>query len=176
MNPIAKLMLLTVFVAANIIIVVPPPPRPARASRAVGAGISCLLALKRGITAGDPMGLLAPWKRDGLQAPPAATPRHLGGHRVEELQLGRPLPEFMGSFKNLQRYHNLSSTMLLFSGRALHQLGNLSKLRYLNLPQTQSNDDYLDISDSAAAQMESTDVSWLTRLGLLRFLDMIRLN
>jgi hypothetical protein len=166
MNPIAKLMLLIAVVAANILVVVPPPRR---ASRPIGAGISCLLALKRGITTGDPISgaLLAPWKRDGhgLQAPPVATPR--------QLQMGRPtgpLHKFLGSFKDL-RYDNLSS--VLFSGGALPQLGSLSKLRYLNL--SPSNDASLGLSDSLE-QMESTDVSWLTRLSLLRLLDMIRLN
>nr|CAB3490068.1 unnamed protein product [Digitaria exilis] len=65
------------------------------------------------------------------------------------------VPEFLGSLENL-RYLNLSG--ILFSGTVPPQLGNLSKLQYLDL--------------SAMGDVRSTDVSWLTRLQFLLYLDL----
>ncbi|KAF8665214.1 hypothetical protein HU200_054110 [Digitaria exilis] len=69
------------------------------------------------------------------------------------------VPEFLGSLENL-RYLNLSG--ILFSGTVPPQLGNLSKLQYLDL--------------SAMGDVRSTDVSWLTRLQFLLYLDLSWVN
>ncbi|XP_062198226.1 receptor-like protein EIX2 [Phragmites australis] len=160
-----------------------------------------LLAFKQGITS-DPGGLLASWQPEdehdccqweGVQC------SNLTGH-VLELHLSSgdltsggltgeishsllslqhleyvdvsfnnlqgptgQVPEFLGSFKNL-RYLNLSS--IPFSSRVPPQLGNLSKLQYLDLSYTGSQQQY----------MYSTDLSWLTHLPLLQYLDMGSVN
>lgn len=70
------------------------------------------------------------------------------------------IPQFLGSLENL-RYLNLSG--IPFSGSVPPQLGNLSKLHYLDLSNRQ-------------AQMYSTDLSWLTHLLFLRYLNMESVN
>ncbi|KAJ1276007.1 hypothetical protein BS78_05G180800 [Paspalum vaginatum] len=60
------------------------------------------------------------------------------------------IPEFLGSFKNLN-YLNLSG--IRFSGKVPSHLGNLSKLQYLDI--------------SGADGTFSVDMSWLTRLQFL---------
>ncbi|KAL6890310.1 hypothetical protein ACP4OV_009073 [Aristida adscensionis] len=74
---------------------------------------------------------------------------------------GGHMPEFLGSLANL-RYLNLSG--IPFSGRVPPHLGNLSKLQYLDLKGFQSE------------LMYSTDISWLTRLPLLEYLSMSKVN
>jgi uncharacterized protein YjbI with pentapeptide repeats len=69
------------------------------------------------------------------------------------------VPEFLGSFKNLR---HLDLSFMYFIGTVPPQLGNLSKLEYLDL--------------SNFRMMYSTDISWLTRLPLLRHLDMSETN
>ncbi|KAM3271864.1 hypothetical protein ACQJBY_042208 [Aegilops geniculata] len=66
------------------------------------------------------------------------------------------LPDFLGSLHDL-RYLNLSG--LHFSGPVPHQLGNLSRLLYLDLA-------------SGYAQLYSKDISWLRQLSSLKHLDM----
>ncbi|KAM0921187.1 hypothetical protein ACQ4PT_007076 [Festuca glaucescens] len=87
---------------------------------------------------------------------------------VQELQgpTGR-VPEFLGSFKKL-RYINLSC--IPFIGRVPPHLGNLSRLQSLDLSQTN------DVILSFGAHLSSTDISWLTRLPMLRYLNMQHLN
>jgi Leucine-rich repeat (LRR) protein len=69
------------------------------------------------------------------------------------------IPEFLGSMNNLM-YLNLSG--ILFSGIVPPQLGNLSKLQYLDL--------------SSSLEAYSTDMSWLTRLHFLQYLDLSWVN
>ncbi|XP_062197942.1 receptor-like protein EIX1 [Phragmites australis] len=159
-----------------------------------------LLAFRQGITS-DPWGLLASWQPEdehdccqweGVQC------SNLTGHVLElHLSSGHltgggltgeisrsllslqhleyvdaslnnlqgptgQVPEFLGSFKNL-RYLDLS--YIPFSGRVPPQLGNLSKLHYL------------DLSNAGSQQhMYSTDLSWLTHLPLLQYLNMESVN
>ncbi|KAL6880174.1 hypothetical protein ACP4OV_011739 [Aristida adscensionis] len=158
-----------------------------------------LLAFKRGIS-GDSAGLLSSWRPDaaGLHADCCRwrgvrcsnrtgrvvklqlrggsssslvgqiSPSLLALEHLEHLDLssnelegptGGRLPEFMGSFKNL-RYLNLSGTG--FSGGVPPQLGNLSKLQYL------------DLSDMRYSN--STDLSWLTRLNYIQYLNLRYVN
>ncbi|KAJ1282951.1 hypothetical protein BS78_03G090200, partial [Paspalum vaginatum] len=179
-------------------------PRPA--GRGNSASASCipherdaLLAFKHGVTS-DPAGLLSSWQRDGddgeqdccrwrgvtcsnwtghvrklrLRSTGAAaamvgeiSPSLLALEHLEHLDLsnnelegstGR-LPEFLGSLKSL-RYLNLSS--IPFRGGVPPQLGNLSKLHYLDL--------------SACNNMNSSDLSWLTRLPSIQYLNLNRVN
>ncbi|KAL6885640.1 hypothetical protein ACP4OV_010419 [Aristida adscensionis] len=70
--------------------------------------------------------------------------------------LNNHIPEFLGSIKNL-RYLNLSS--IPFTGRVPPQIGNLTKLQYL------------DLGDSRGG-MHSADINWLTNLQMLQYLSM----
>ncbi|WVZ95833.1 hypothetical protein U9M48_041547 [Paspalum notatum var. saurae] len=74
-----------------------------------------------------------------------------------------PMPEFMGSLKSLT-YLNLSN--MNFSGRVPPQLGNITKLVYLDI-----HNHVLD-----PAHTYSSDISWLTKLRSLKYIDMSRVN
>ncbi|GJN18082.1 hypothetical protein PR202_gb05203 [Eleusine coracana subsp. coracana] len=70
-----------------------------------------------------------------------------------------PIPGFIGSLENL-RYLYLSNSM--FSGQLPPQLGNLSKLQYLDL--------------NSIYTTYSTDLAWLSRLTELQYLDLSHVN
>ncbi|KAJ9679574.1 hypothetical protein PVL29_021483 [Vitis rotundifolia] len=74
------------------------------------------------------------------------------------------IPKFFGSLSNL-RYLNLSTAG--FGGVIPHQLGNLSKLHYLDI----GNSDY-DHRNSLNAQ----DLEWISGLTFLEFIDMTNVN
>ncbi|KAI8006450.1 Receptor-like protein EIX2 [Camellia lanceoleosa] len=76
---------------------------------------------------------------------------------------GSPIPEFFGAMTKL-RYLNLSDTG--FSGMVPHHLGNLSSLRVLDLKYSVDNDHALIIDD----------LTWVSRLSALQYLDMSRVN
>ncbi|KAF6997963.1 hypothetical protein CFC21_014133 [Triticum aestivum] len=76
---------------------------------------------------------------------------------------GGRLPEFLGSLGDL-RYLNLSS--LDFSGTVPHQLGNLTRLLYLDLRS------YYGLSK----ELHQEDLLWLPQLSLLKHLDMSYVN
>ncbi|XP_022684821.1 receptor-like protein 12 [Setaria italica] len=72
-----------------------------------------------------------------------------------------PIPEFMGYLKSLTTYLDLSNMNL--SGQVPPQLGNLTKLKYLNI----------NVSYSLYNQYSyASDVSWLANLHSLEHLDM----
>ncbi|KAM0878573.1 hypothetical protein ACQ4PT_034797 [Festuca glaucescens] len=96
---------------------------------------------------------------------------------------GRIFPEFLCSLHNL-RHLDLSNT--LFSGRVPPQLGNLSKLEYLDLSNTLlsgallpqlgniSNLRYLGLS--FMQNIHTADISWLTHLHFLEYVDLSDIN
>ncbi|CAL4992368.1 unnamed protein product [Urochloa decumbens] len=153
-----------------------------------------LLAFKQGIT-NDTINLLASWRRgqdccqwtgvtcssknghvikldlNRTYHDPALvgqiSPSLLSLEYLEYLDLSTNLlegpngtvPEFLGSMKNL-RYLDLS--YIPFSGRVPPQLGKLSNLRYLDISWMQNT--------------YSTDISWLSRLHFLEYIDMSNTN
>ncbi|RVW64018.1 Receptor-like protein 12 [Vitis vinifera] len=74
------------------------------------------------------------------------------------------IPKFFGSLSNL-RYLNLSTVG--FGGVIPHQLGNLSKLHYLDI-----GNSYYDPRNSLNAE----DLEWISGLTFLEFLDMSNVN
>ncbi|CAD6255189.1 unnamed protein product [Miscanthus lutarioriparius] len=162
-----------------------------------------LLAFKHGVTS-DPGGVLSSWRRDdgrhdeqdccrwrgvrcsnrtghvhelrlggGGPLPPdnlagQISPSLLALDHLEHLDLswndlagptGR-LPEFLGSLKNL-KYLNLSG--ILFYGGLPPQLGNLSRLQYLDLSNFRED-------------TNSTDLSWLTHIPSIQYLNLDGVN
>ncbi|KAJ6836741.1 putative leucine-rich repeat receptor-like protein kinase [Iris pallida] len=97
-------------------------------------------------------------------------PSLLGLKKLRHLDLsmnnfgGRPIPEFIGSIRNL-RYLNLSRAGL--GGLVPRQIGNLSSLQYLDL--------YNDLDPSFSDQVREFSIDdslWISGLSSLRHLDM----
>ncbi|KAM3198149.1 hypothetical protein ACQJBY_073330 [Aegilops geniculata] len=78
------------------------------------------------------------------------------------LEINSPIPHLLGSMGNL-RYLNLSG--IPFTGTVPSQLGNLSKLQYLDLGQL-----------GYSWILYSVDITWLTKLHVLKFLSMSGVN
>nr|CAB3463360.1 unnamed protein product [Digitaria exilis] len=81
---------------------------------------------------------------------------------------GMPVPEFIGGLTNL-RYLYLSYSN--FGGRVPPQLGNLSRLLHLDLGFSNVNTYYASVSD-----IHSDDLTWLSRLTKLHYLDLTKVN
>ncbi|XP_044365381.1 receptor-like protein EIX2 [Triticum aestivum] len=187
MHPPAKLLLLLAFVGTLLL----------AASSHVPAACTpqvrdALLAFKRGITGEiGTAGLLASWRKDdvdccqwrgvrcsnrtghthvvalnlrGQGLAGEISPSLLSLPHLEHLDLsnnsitGR-IPGFLGSLANL-RYLNLSHVVYVSSVEVPPHLGNLSKLHYL------------DLSAYEPYKVSSKDLSWLTRLRFLRYLNL----
>jgi Leucine-rich repeat (LRR) protein len=86
-------------------------------------------------------------------------------HNELEGSTGR-IPEFLGYLKSLT-YLNLSG--IPFYGGVPPQLGNLSKLQYLDL----SSEAYSFVGETLPY---STDLSWLTRLPSIQYLNLNGVN
>uniref|UniRef100_A0A8I6Y2M1 Leucine-rich repeat-containing N-terminal plant-type domain-containing protein n=1 Tax=Hordeum vulgare subsp. vulgare TaxID=112509 RepID=A0A8I6Y2M1_HORVV len=186
MPPPNSLLLLAVLLAASPHALAQQPPA---AAACTPQERDALLAFKQGITiSSDAAGLLASWRRKedccrwrgvrcsnrtghvvalnlrGQELAGEISPSLLSLPHLEHLDLSSnslvgpagSIPEFLGSLRNL-RCLNLSG--MPFSGEVPPHLGNLSKLHYLDL--------------SSYANVYSEDLSWLTRLPLLRFLSLI---
>uniref|UniRef100_A0A0D9XTA1 non-specific serine/threonine protein kinase n=1 Tax=Leersia perrieri TaxID=77586 RepID=A0A0D9XTA1_9ORYZ len=98
-------------------------------------------------------------------------------HHLEHLDLSlnaiqgpsARVPKFLGSLKNL-RYLNLSG--IPFNDTVPPQLGNLTNLHYLDL-----SSEWIDtLARWFPTQMTSVDLSWLTRLRSLKYLNMHSTN
>ncbi|CAL4957677.1 unnamed protein product [Urochloa decumbens] len=194
-RPAAMFVLLVIACCFFLVTHAQQQPQPA-------AGVSCipherdaLLAFKNGVI-GYPAGLLNSWRRDdgrGVQdccqwrgvrcsnrtghvhklrlrgtdftevlfgqiSPSLLDLKHLVYLDLSNNDLEGPtgrLPEFLGSLKSL-KYLNLSG--IPFYGGVPPHLGNLSKLQYLDL--------------STMGGANSTDLSWLTRLPSIQYLNL----
>ncbi|KAL6843003.1 hypothetical protein ACP4OV_027316 [Aristida adscensionis] len=120
----------------------------------------------------------------GQISPSLLSLEHLEHLDLSHLQgVNSSVPEFLGSMGNLR---HLDLAFIPFSGRVPPFLGNLSKLEYLDLSGTWlsgnvpphlgnlSNLQYLNLSEMRNAY--SIDISWLTHLHLLEYLDMSLVN
>uniref|UniRef100_A0ACD5TBG2 Uncharacterized protein n=1 Tax=Avena sativa TaxID=4498 RepID=A0ACD5TBG2_AVESA len=166
----------------------------------IGGERSALLAFRAGLS--DPTNLLSPWNGDDCCRWKGVYCGNRTGHvfmldlRATDCQIGRgrlevlagnisssllalqhlsyldlscnrfdkiQIPEFMGSLHKL-RYLDLSMTH--FIGRLPPQLGNLSNLQYLSLHN----------SNPIYTGTYSTDITWLSQLTSLEYLDMSSVN
>ncbi|KAL6840803.1 hypothetical protein ACP4OV_029329 [Aristida adscensionis] len=97
------------------------------------------------------------------------SPSFLALEQLEHMDLSmncltdhKPIPSFLGKMKNL-RYLNLSG--IPFIGEVPPQLGNLSKLQYLDLG-----------TKVLGSNLYSSDFTWLKNLPLLQYLNMRQVN
>ncbi|KAE8820582.1 LRR receptor-like serine/threonine-protein kinase GSO1 [Hordeum vulgare] len=125
---------------------------------------------------------------DGKISPSLVSLEHLQYPSLSYTNLLGPdgtslFPEFLCSLSNL-RHLDLSFTQ--FSGRLPAQIANLSNLEYLDLSYTSmsgivrpqlgnlSNLRHLDLS--SMQDIHASDISWLTHLHFLKYVDMSRIN
>ncbi|CAL4950955.1 unnamed protein product [Urochloa decumbens] len=173
-------------------------PQPAASASCIPQERDALLAFKHGVTR-DPAGLLNSWRRDdshgkqdccqwrgvrcsnrtghvhklqlrstggkalvGQISPSLLALKHLVYLDLSNNDLEGPtgrFPKFLGSLKSL-KYLNLSR--IQFHGNVPPHLGNLSKLQYLDLSHMRATN--------------STDLSWLTRLPSIQYLNLNGVN